>query len=307
MRASLLALLCSAGLGSWPALAITFDLPAEGDLIGEIQIVKPHPRHRMLDIGRAYSMGFQEMRLANPEISPWNQGAAEELVVPGRFILPNAPREGIVLNLAERRLYYFFTDPRTEQARVSTYPVGIGRLDRQTPTAQTRVTNKLHNPTWYPTAGVRADYAKRGIQLPSKIPPGPDNPLGEYALILGLPSYLIHGTHRPDGVGMQVSQGCIRMFPEDIRVLVEQVPRGTSVSFIDQPYKVGIAEDQLWLEVHPGVDEDDEQIPADEQRVIAHIAAFLDNLGEQWQGSVDWRKVNEVIARADGMPAVISR
>lgn len=261
----------------------------------------------MLDIGRAYGVGYQEMRLANPEVSAWHEGAAEELLVPGRFILPNAPQDGIVLNLAERRLYYFFTDPRTKEPRVSTYPVGIGRIDRQTPTAQTRVVNKLHNPTWYPTAGVRADYAKRGIELPSQIPPGPDNPLGEYALILDLPSYLIHGTHRPDGIGMQVSQGCIRMYPEDIRVLVEQVPRGTAVNFIDQPYKVGIAENKLWLEIHPPVDEDGDSLPSDEQRVIAHIAAFLDKRGEQWQGRVNWRKVTEVIERADGMPAVISR
>ncbi|MDQ2076548.1 L,D-transpeptidase family protein [Marinimicrobium sp. ABcell2] len=295
--------LCCAGLVE----AHTYTLSsAQADVVGEVNIVKSRDSDTLMDIAREHSMGYREMRLANPDTDIWLPGEDNPIVIPSQFILPDAPRDGIVLNRSEKRLYYFHSDPSTGEPLVTTYPMGIGREDRQTPTGRSRIVMKMQNPAWYPTANIRADFASRGVDLPLKVPPGPDNPLGEYAIMLDIPGYLIHGTNRPDGIGMRVSQGCIRLYPEHIEALVKKAPLQTPVTIIDQPYKVGILDGELMVEVHPVVYPDGETNTDQEQRLVRRIIKLLDARGDELKGGIDWNRVTEVFRRADGIPAVVS-
>jgi L,D-transpeptidase ErfK/SrfK len=277
-------------LASWSAHATSFALePTTAEVVGEVWITRSRESDTLMDIARVYKVGYQDIRMANPEVDIWLPGEGTRIVIPTQFILPDAPREGIVLNRSEMRLYYYHKHPQTGAPMVSTYPVGIGRVDRQTPTGQGRITMKLENPAWYPTENVRADYASRGKTLPPMIPPGPDNPLGAFAMMLDIPGYLLHGTHRPDGIGMRVSQGCVRLYPEDIEVLVRKVPLGTLVTIIDQPYKVGVQDGRLFIEVHPVVYPGDAQGVSGEQELVNRIVAVLDQRGNDVKYPVDWR------------------
>ncbi len=282
--------------------------PRNNDLVGEIKVIQARESDTLMDIARANSTGYRAIRLANPDLDVWLPGESMPVVIPSRFVLPDAPREGIVLNRGEMRLYYFHQDPETDKPLVTTYPVGIGRADRQTPTGRGHITMKLHKPTWYPTENVRADYAAQGKTLARQIPAGPDNPLGEYALVLNLPGYLIHGTNKPDGIGMLVSQGCVRLYPEHIEALVAAVEKGTPVTIIDQPSKAGIADGKLMVEVHPPVYPDQQsERGKDEQKLIKQIVLLLETRGEELEGEIDWRKVTEAFRRADGIPVAVTR
>lgn len=290
--------------------AATFPImPANSQLIGGVQVIQARQEDTLMDIARLYSLGFGEITKANPDVDPWLPGEATQVIIPSRFILPDAPREGIVLNRGEMRLYYFHHDAATGNPMVTTYPVGIGRADRQTPIGRSRIVNKLQNPTWYPTRDVRADYAARGLDLPLSVPPGPDNPLGEYALVLDRPGYMIHGTNRPDGIGMRVSQGCIRLYPEDIAALVSRVEAGTQVTIVDQPYKLAVSGGRLLVEVHPVVYPagGEKNTVADEQHLIEQISLLLAENGDQLAADVDWGKVTEVLQAANGLPTVVTR
>lgn len=284
-------------------------MPAGGQVIGGVQVIQAKRQDTLMDIARLYSLGFGEIRKANPEVDPWLPGEATQVIIPTRFILPDAPREGIVLNRGEMRLYYFHQDAATGNPLVTTYPVGIGRVDRQTPIGRSRIVNKLQNPTWYPTPDVRADYAARGLELPLSVPPGPDNPLGEYALVLDRPGYLIHGTNRPDGIGMRVSQGCVRLYPEHIAALISRVETGTPVTIVDQPYKLAVSGGRLMVEVHPEVypEGSEEDATSGEQRLIKQISLLLAERGDQLAADIDWDKVTEVYRAANGLPTVVTR
>lgn len=228
-----------------------YPLPASGDIVGENYRVEVRGEQTLLDIARAHNVGYKEIRMANPEVSVWAPRPGTEVVIPARRILPEAPREGIVVNLAGMRLYYY-----SGADVVETYPVSVGRDGFATPVGVTRTTVKVEDPSWTPPASMREEAAARGEPVPEVVPPGPDNPLGEHAILLGLPSYLIHGTNRPDGVGMRVSRGCIRMFPEDIESLFERVPAGTKVNIIDQPFKAGWSEaGVLFVQSFPQLEE----------------------------------------------------
>lgn len=284
--------------------AITWPLEPESDVVGEPATDTARDEDTLMDIARVHNVGYNEIRLANPDVDVWIPGEGTEVVIPTRLVLPEAPREGIVINLAERRLYYY--PPGADTAQVVTHPIGIGRLDRRTPTATTSVTHKLDNPAWYPTPEVRADYASRGEKLPAMIPPGPDNPLGEHALILALDGYLIHGTNRPDGIGMRVSQGCIRLYPEDIKTLIGQVSIGTPVHIIDQPVKAGIHDGRLYIEVHPlSSEEDDAELP-DMGKLVRQIDRLMQVRGYQVKGGVDWERVDLAFGRANGVPVDVT-
>lgn len=282
--------------------------PFNTDMVGEIKVIQARESDTLMDIARAHSLGYRAIRLANPDLDVWLPGDTMPVVIPSRFVLPNAPREGVVLNRGEMRLYFFHQDPETDQPLVTTYPVGIGRADRQTPTGRGHITMKLHKPTWYPTENVRADYAAQGKSLARQIPAGPDNPLGEYALVLNLPGYLIHGTNKPDGIGMLVSQGCVRLYPEHIEALVAAVEKGTPVTIIDQPSKAGIANGKLMVEVHPPVYPDQQsERGKDEQKLITQIMVLLETRGAELEGDVDWNKVRQVFNRADGIPVSVTK
>ena len=210
---TLLALLSLAGL---PIVhAAVYPLAEDRrDLVGEVRIISSAYEDTFIEIGRAHNLGYEELKAANPAVDPWLPGAGTDIVLPTSFVLPRAERSGVVVNLAEYRVYFFYTIDG--EAFVSTVPASIGRMDWETPIGKTRIVAKAHRPNWYPPQSVRDEHEADGRTLPRIVPPGPDNPLGEYALRLALPGYLIHGTNRPAGVGMRVTHGCVRLFPEDI-------------------------------------------------------------------------------------------
>lgn len=229
-----------------------YPLPEEGDIVGEIQTVTAEYEDTLLEIGHRYGLGYEEMQRANPGVSMWVPGEGTEVVIPTRFILPPGPREGVVVNVAEMRLYYYPPTEEGEIPRVETYPVSVGRRDWSTPLGTTQIEAKVVDPAWYPPQSIIEEHAARGETLPSVVPPGPDNPLGEYAMLLGIPGYLIHGTNRPQGVGMRVTHGCIRMLPEDIEHLFPRLPVGTQVRLINEPLKLGwSSEGILHVQAYP--------------------------------------------------------
>ncbi len=237
--------------------AAEYVLPPKGiNVVGSAFLIKAKENETLLDIGREYGVGLNEITKANPDVDRWYPGEGTPVVIPTRFILPDTPHNGLVLNLPEMRIYYYPKPRKGEQPTVITYPVGIGRQDWETPRGKTYVSEKKRNPTWTPPASIRAEHAAAGDPLPAVFPAGPDNPLGTRALRLGIPSYLIHGTNKPYGVGMRVSHGCIRMRQEDIESLFEKVSRGTTVRIINQPLKIGHFSNNLLMEFHSPLEED---------------------------------------------------
>jgi L,D-transpeptidase ErfK/SrfK len=259
-------------------------------VIGTPFYVKARSEHTLLDIGRHHGLGVDEMKQANPDVDMWLPGAGTPILAPDRHVLPDAPREGIVLNLAERRMYYF-----RSPTEVETFSIGIGRDGWETPVGRYQIIEKTENPTWTPPASIRAEYAKRGEILPAVVPAGPDNPLGAYRLRLSNPSYLIHGTNKPWGVGMPVSSGCTRMFPEDIEYLFGEVEVGTPVRIVDQPYKVGWLGDQLFLEVSRPED----AAPRPVKEIIPPSIADTDGV------VIDWDEVRRVQNENTGLPQIV--
>ncbi|MCB2261811.1 MAG: L,D-transpeptidase family protein [Candidatus Thiosymbion ectosymbiont of Robbea hypermnestra] len=289
-----LALLCLALAGADCALSGTrggyrFANP-EDSVFGQAFYVESRHEDTLLDIGRQNGIGYDEMKFANPKVDIWLPGAGTHVLVPTRYVLPNAPRRGLVLNLAEKRLYYF---PASDS--VTTYAISIGREGWSTPLGNFSIVGKARNPTWTPPASIRAEHAAQGDILPAVVPPGPDNPLGRYAMRLSARGYLIHGTNKPWGLGMEVSHGCIRMYPEDIERLFPKIPVHTSVTIVDQPFKVGWHGDNLYLEVH--AEDKDKARPL--RRVIP--AAIADDLG----ANVDWQEVRRAIKENTGLPHLV--
>ena len=220
-------------------------IPADqppSDIVGEIVESYTWTEDTLLDIARADGLGLLEVMAANPGVDPWLPGKATFIVLPSAHILPDAPRNGIVINLAELRVYFF-----DGNGEVYTFPIGVGREGFTTPTGTTRIVRKRAHPDWYPTSNAR----KEDPELPARVPAGPDNPLGDYAMYLGWPTYLVHGTSKPWGVGRRVSRGCIRLYPEDIEWLFENVKVGTPVTVVDQSVKYGRKNSDLYVEVHP--------------------------------------------------------
>jgi len=240
-----------------------FPLPESGNVIGEAYTVTVEDHeHTLMDIAREHGVGYEEIINANPDVSIWIPGEGTEVTIPGAFILPDAERTGVVINIAELRLYYFPEARNGETPRVETYPIGIGRDGYDTPLGVTKTTMRLEDPAWYPPRSMREEAAARGEPAPAVVPPGPDNPLGRHAVLLDIPGYLIHGTNEPDGIGMRASRGCIRMFPEDIESVFHTVPVGTRVNIIDQPIKVGWRDGQPLVQVFKPLEEQEHGMSA---------------------------------------------
>ncbi len=265
--------------------------------MGKLIAVETHYKDTFSDIGRIYDVGYREMMAANPTVDPWLPRDGTEIVVPTSFVLPEGPREGVVINLAELRLYYF---PKGED-RVITYPLGIGREGWNTPTGTGRITGKKEHPTWTPPDSIREEAKAEGKELPAVVGPGPDNPLGDYALYLNLPGYLLHGTNKPYGVGMRVSHGCMRLYPEDIAELFPQIPVGTPFRIINQPYKVGWLGDRLYIEVHPRLLE---QRQTDGFNFTPLMTAIVEAVGER-DITIDWALVKDIALEETGIPIPI--
>lgn len=271
---------------------------AEQDVVGEVQIIQSRESDTFPDIARTYGLGYDELVQANPGVDPWLPGEGTIIVLPTQFVLPDARREGIVLNIAARRLFYFPPVEGDDAQTVITHPVGIGREGWETPTGTAEVVDKARDPVWYPPWSVQQEHARAGNPLPAVVPPGPDNPLGHRVLQLDMPGYLIHGTNQPYGVGMRVSHGCVRLYPEDIEALYEMVGRGTRVTLVNQPLLYGRRGGEFYLEAHPlmAEDERDPGMLLDElmERARQESGAFA----EQHERA----NARQVIADAKGIP-----
>lgn len=281
------------------AHAEKFILPPSGiDLVGVVRQVAAHQNDTLLDIGRSFGVGADAMKNANPGVDMWYPGEGTKVLVPTRYILPDVPREGIVINLPEMRLYYF---PKGENT-VYIYAVGVGREDWGTPLGVLNIAQKIPNPTWTPPSSIRAEHAAKGDPLPAVVPAGEDNPLGLFAMRLSNPSYLIHGTNKPWGVGMRVSHGCIRLYPEGIEELFKIVPAGTKVNIIKQEMKVGWFGDELYLEYHPPIAEDNISRQAAMQQAID----LVNQKAAQRGLTVREDLIRAVVQEASGMPVPVA-
>jgi L,D-transpeptidase ErfK/SrfK len=323
---SCLIVLAALSLAGENVYAEVYELPPPGhDVIGTVATITTRYEDTLVDIARRHGLGYYDLVRANPGVNVWLPGAGTEIVLPSRFVLPPGPRKGLVLNLAEYRMYYFPEPEPGKPAYVYTYPMSIGRMDWETPLGRTTIVAMAKDPAWYPPQSVRDEHEANGDPLPRVVPPGPENPLGTRALRLGLPGYLIHGTHRPAGVGMRVSHGCVRMFPEDIEFLFEHIRVQTPVRIINVPVKIGWDGDELVAEVHPLLDSSQElaegtlehldEIDADVELAPIIATGSKDPLTyatEQFivataerAGQLDWDMLETLVERSDGIPATV--
>jgi L,D-transpeptidase ErfK/SrfK len=293
------------GQAPWhsPAPGDRFELPRDGgDVVGKLQIVTTDYEDTLLDIARRYDLGYDEIVAANPGIDPWVPGQDTRVTLPTQFVLPGDKREGLVLNLASKRLFYFPAPEPGARAEVITHPIGIGREGWLTPQGAMHITQKITQPAWTVPESVRREHAEAGDPLPPIVPPGPDNPLGEFAMRLSSPSYLIHGTNQPYGVGQRVSHGCVRLYPEDIASLFPQVEVGTPVRIINQPYVAGWHDGQLYLEAHAPLAEEAKRWNGSLDAMEQAVADKLDGSSAE----PDWDRARAVAREARGIPVPIA-
>jgi L,D-transpeptidase ErfK/SrfK len=278
--------------------------PDDIDVIGTIQFVQANENETLLDIARNNDVGQKEILDANPGVDRWLPKNNPVVRLPKRYVLPDAERKGIVLNLPEMRMYYFRLSDYTKIPQIITHPVSVGRMDWETPLGTTRITSKQIDPSWRPPQSLKDEaIAKGDAPLPDVVPPGPDNPLGHYAMRLGIPGYLLHSTNKPYGVGMRVTHGCLRMYPEDIEQLFEDVPVGTPVQIVNQPVKLGWFADTLYIEIHPALEENQQTPGTDLQTVLNMVAEFTAKRPVTLSGSA----LRMAVERQDGIPVAISK
>jgi L,D-transpeptidase ErfK/SrfK len=302
MISKLLATLVMAG--STVAGATQYPLSSPEALVfGDVETITAHGEDTLPDLARRYSLGFEEIQRANPGVDLWLPGEGRTIVVPGQRLLPPGVREGIVVNLPEHRLYYFPKPKKGETPQVITFPVSIGKMDWNTPLGKTKIVDKRKDPTWTPPESVRKEHEERGDPLPKVVKAGPDNPLGAYAMRLGISpgAYLIHGTNNPIAVGMAITHGCIRMYPEDIEALFPLVPLNTPVWLVNEPIKVARVNGQVWLEVHPPVDAQGQVTAVDIEGFYALANAAL---GET-PAAIHWDYVLATLKEANGLPQMV--
>lgn len=286
-----------------------FELPAEGsDLVGALQVTRAEYEDTFVDLARRFNVGYEELVRANPGVDPWLPREGREIVLPTQHLLPNAPRDGVVINLAAMRLYYFPKVTKGDNAIVYTFPIGIGRVGWATPIGTTRITRLAKNPTWRPGPGVRREHRENGEILPAVVPAGPDNPLGTRAMYLGWTGYLIHGTNKPAGVGLRSSHGCIRLFPEDVEFLYDLVGPGTKVTVVNQPFVFGWHEGQLLLQAFDVLEDDPRNWKTARQKLLTRaLAARLEKRLKAQGEIIDWAAVSRVSHEPRGVPLAVSR
>ena len=297
------ALLLATALALWAsgAHAASFALAPDQTLAGAPGDYVTRDSDTLLDIARANDLGYGQLIVVNGGIDPWLPGAGRRVTLPSLYLVPEGPRRGIVINLAEQRLYYFPADGHT----LETYPIGVAVAGTSTPLGVTKIVRKGAEPAWYPPASIREEKP----ELPEMVPPGPNNPLGKYALYLGWPAYVIHGTNKPYGIGRNVSHGCIRLYPEDIERLFNEVPVGTTVRVIDEEIRLAWVGSELYLAVSPSKQQMDELAinqpmspakPADLESRVADAA------GKE-AGRVDWAIVESIGLKRPGLPLRITK
>ena len=286
-----------------------FNLPdAQDDVVGQVQITIASAEDTLPDIARRFDVGYEEIVRANPGVDPWIPGAGRQVVVPTQFVLPNAPREGIVINVAAMRLFYFPPRRKGEPQQVYTHPIGIGKIGWSTPEGVTHVIAHVKDPIWRPSAALRVDHRNdNGEDLPAVVPPGPDNPLGKYEFRLGWSSYLIHGTNKPYGVGLRSSHGCIRLYPEDIEKLYEMVPNGTQVRVVNQPFLFGWHDDRLYFQPYTVLEDDVRDWQSAQKKMLPRaMPVAVRKLLQTQDVAVDWKSVTDATTAPRGLPVPIS-
>lgn len=275
-----------------------FSLSEDQSMVGELANVTSHENDTLSDIGRHYGLGYNDITIANPSLDPWTLPAEQSVLLPLRFVIPDAPRKGIVLNLANMRMFYY---PKDQANTLLTYPVGIGRQGWNTPLGQTQIVAKKANPDWTVPQSIHREHKALGNPLPKVVHAGPDNPLGSYAMPLGFNGYLIHGTNKPYGIGLQVSHGCVQLYPEDIEILFNSVEVGTPVRIVHQPYMAAWQDEMLYLEAHQPLDKWEKQ----SKQLQKDIRKKLQQLASDNHVTIDWNRVERILQRADGIPTPV--
>ncbi|MGZ4990840.1 MAG: L,D-transpeptidase family protein [Methylobacter sp.] len=275
-----------------------FDLPDGDNMVGSLAAIETRENDALPDIARHFGLGYNDISIANSAVAPWTPKPGSRVLLPLQFILPDSPHKGIALNLANMRLFYY---PKKQPNKVYTYPVGIGRQGWNTPMGQTSIVAKDANPSWTVPESIHREHAEKGDSLPKVVGSGPNNPLGLYAMRLGFPGYLIHGTNKPYGIGMQISHGCVQLYPEDIEVLFKKATVGMPVRIIHQPYLTAWHQDMLYLEAH-------EPLPKwakDKANLKKQVLTQLREVSTKKGVAVDWEKVERILQRSDGIPTPI--
>src|SRR6202451_808851 len=291
-----------------PTATHRFELtPEGGDVVGYVQRVTVGKDDTMSDIARRFDVGYEEILTANPGVDPWLPGVGREVIVPTQFILPAAPHEGVVVDVAAMRIFYYPPHKKGEPQIVFTHPIGIGKVGWKTPEGTTKIVSRQKDPVWVVPKSVRDEHAEDGEKLPAQVPAGPDNPLGQYMFRLQWPSYLIHGTNKPYGVGMRSSHGCMRLYPEDIAVFYDLIPIGTKVTIVNQPYLFGWRDGTLYLQAYAVMEDDSRDWTKDRKRLLAKLLHPQER-GKitQHDDEIDWQRVGDLAHAPRSVPVPIT-
>ena len=301
LRVILVILIVTICMGN-KALAAMFSLPVNGDsVVGAVRYKVIHEHETLLDIARQYDLGLNEIIAANPGINPWVPSKNYRVVIPTFFVLPSKPWKGIIVNLPEMRLYYFPPESIFNERRVITMPLSIGKINWQTPVGEFYIKEKIKHPSWTVPQSIVSEYGLERYGNRRLIPPGDeDNPLGHHAILLNEAGYLIHGTNKPYSIGLRVSHGCIRLYPEDIDVLFDYVERNTSVRIINQPNKVGKRGPTLYVETHAILKEDADK---NGSNITPVINAVVRHMPESMVPEFVWHQLDNIVSNASGLPA----
>lgn len=290
-----------------PAQTQRFEVAPDEDVIGVVQIVKTTKDDTLPDIARRFNVGYEEILRANPKVDPWLPGADRPIVVPTQFVIPSAPRTGLVINIAAMRLFYFPPHKPGEPQVVITHPIGIGKMGWATPEGVTKIVRRQADPTWTVPASVLKEHKEYGEDLDRVIGPGPDNPLGRYAFYLQWPSYLIHGTNKPSGVGLRSSHGCMRLYPEDIEQLFNSVPVGTQVRVVNQPFEFGWHQGQLYMQPYDVLEDDTRDWKKASRKLLSKsLSNTVQKQLKAQNEQVNWDLVNTLSHDPRGLPVPIT-
>jgi L,D-transpeptidase ErfK/SrfK len=277
------------------------------DIVGYVQKTVIGKEDTLPDIARRFDVGYEEMLTANPGVDPWLPGVGREVVVPTQFVLPAAPHEGVVVNVAAMRIFYYPPHKKGEPQIVFTHPIGIGKVGWKTPEGSTKIISRQKDPVWVVPKSVRDEHAEDGEKLPAQVPAGPDNPLGQYMFRLGWPSYLIHGTNKPYGVGMRSSHGCMRLYPEDIAVFFDLIPIGTKVTVVNQPYLFGWRDGTLYLQAYAVMEDDSRDWSRNRKRLLANLLnPKLQKKISDHDKEIDWQRVGDLAHVPRAVPVPIT-
>jgi L,D-transpeptidase ErfK/SrfK len=284
-----------------------FTITPQQDLVGVVQVTKSTKEDTLTDIARRFNLGYEEIVRANPGVDPWLPGEGREIIIPSQFIIPNAPREGIVINVPQMRLFYFPPAKKDEPQLVYTFPIGIGRVGWATPVGTTRIVRRQKDPTWRPPISIIKEHRENGEELERVIGPGPDNPLGRYAFYLGWSSYMIHGTNKPAGVGLRSSHGCIRLYPEDIELLFNMAGIGTKVRVVNEPFVFGWQNDQLYLQAFDVLEDDTRDWQKAQKKLVSRsLGADIQKELKKRNEEMNWDLVAVAAHDPRGIPVSIS-